>query len=76
VGHTRRVRINEFMQVVDKNGNPIPGLFAGSGGGVGGLRGDYNPGAGPISSCFTVSLAFGYLAGKNAARSILGKRVL
>jgi len=71
------IRINENMQVVnEKTGDPITGLFAGSGGGVGGLRGEDNPGAGPLSSCVTVAMAFGYNAGRNAAREILGKKLM
>ena len=57
-------RANQDAQVIDWNGDPIPGLYVGSntmsavtGGGYGGAGGTIGPG-----------MTFGYLAGRHAAK--------
>jgi fumarate reductase flavoprotein subunit len=66
------IKINHSMQVVDKNENAIPGLYAG-GTDTGGMWGDsysmdYSAGA-----CSAFALTSGRIAGKNAVQQILGR---
>ena len=65
------IKINEHMEVIDKNDNPIPGLFAGG-----------NDTGGWVSETYDINLAgvtFGFainsgrMAGESAAKFILGE---
>ena len=59
------IRINERMEVVDKNDNPIPGLFAG-GNDTGGWEPDtYNINL--SGSTFAIAINSGRIAGESAA---------
>ena len=57
-------RRNAKAQVMDTNGNPIPGLF--SAGECGGVNAFYYQGGGNVGEC----LVFGKIAGENAANSV------
>ena len=65
------IKINEHMEVIDKNDNPIPGLFAGG-----------NDTGGWVSDTYDINLAgvtFGFainsgrMAGESAAQFVLGE---
>ena len=62
------VRVNGNAEVVDASGDPIPNLFAG-GGMVSGISGPGSDGYMPGNGLIT-SLGLGYIAGREAARSI------
>lgn len=65
------VKVNEKMEVVDKQGNPIPGFFA-AGVITSGWEGhDY--GGTPGGSALGFSIASGRIAAENAAKYVLGK---
>lgn len=57
-------RRNAKAQVIDTNGNPIPGLF--SAGELGGVNAYYYQGGGNVAEC----LVFGQIAGTNAAAGV------
>jgi predicted oxidoreductase len=59
------LRINEKMQVLDKDGDPIPGLYA-SGNASGGFFSDTYPRNVAGISCGR-AITFGRIAGQNAA---------
>jgi fumarate reductase flavoprotein subunit len=58
------IRIDEHARVVDKNGNVIPGLYAG-GFDAGGMYGDSYPISGSSGLCSAFALNSGRLAGKH-----------
>jgi fumarate reductase flavoprotein subunit len=63
------IRINEHMEVVDKNDDPIPGLFAG-GADTGGWEPD-NYNINLAGSTFGLAINSGRIAGESAARYAL-----
>jgi fumarate reductase flavoprotein subunit len=63
------VRINENMQVIDKEGKPIPGFYAG-GAICGGIQGEMYHGGG---SALGFAIHSGRIAGRNAVKYISGK---
>jgi fumarate reductase flavoprotein subunit len=66
------IRINEHMEVVDSNDDPIPGLFAG-GADTGGWEPDtYNINL--SGSTFGIAVNSGRIAGESAARYALAKQ--
>jgi len=60
-------RVNANLQVLDKNGSVIPGLFA-AGLSAGGLNGEYQMQT-PVGSGIGTALTTGFVAGDNASRT-------
>ena len=59
------LRINEKTQILDKNGNVIPGLYAACEI-TGGIHGTNRVGGNAVLDCFV----FGQIAGENAAKEV------
>ena len=59
------IRINKDVQVLDTDGNPVPGLYA-AGETTGGVHGGYRLGMNALTDC----LVFGRKAGMNAASGL------